>query len=86
MYGSLELRDFTANSKHDSKSKHGSFLVADTQLYKRLWPYVGLLVGRLVRGDRVEKWENAFLPLPTRPQLMAVYPALLTSHLHSVAL
>ena len=39
------------------------FLVADTQLYKRLCPSVGPSVGSLVRwsvrhGDRVEKWEN----------------------------
>ena len=26
MYGSLEPRDFTANSKHDSISKHDGFL------------------------------------------------------------
>ena len=25
MYGSFEPRDFTANSKHDSKSKHDAF-------------------------------------------------------------
>ena len=30
------------------------FLVADTQLYKRLCPSVGPSVG----NDRVEKWEN----------------------------
>ena len=28
------------------------------------------------RNDRVEKWKRAFPPLPTRPQLMALYPAL----------
>ena len=38
---------------------------------------------KLVRPSaQVEKWENAFKraypPLPTRRQLMAVYPALLT--------
>ena len=35
-----------------------SFLVADTQLYKRLCPSVRPLVRPLVRGDRVKKWEN----------------------------
>ena len=35
------------------------FLVADTQLYKRLCPSVRWLVGRLVCGDKVEKDENA---------------------------
>ena len=34
------------------------FLVADKRLYKRLCPSVRWSVGRLVRGDRVEKWEN----------------------------
>ena len=39
-----------------------SFLVADTQLYKRLCPSVG----PSVRHARVEKWENAhFRPCPT---------------------
>ena len=65
------------------------FLVADTQLYKRLYPSVRpsvrlsirpsvpTSVRPLVRNDRVKKWEkNALPPLPTRPQLMAVYPAL----------
>ena len=34
----------------------------------------------MVRHARIEKWEKrAFPPLPTRPQLMAVYPALLNS-------
>ena len=44
-----------------------AFLVADTQLYKRLCPSVRWLVGRsvgwlvswLVRHAQVEKWENA---------------------------
>ena len=41
------------------------FLVADMQLYKRLCPSVGPLVGPLVRHARVEKWENAhFRPCP----------------------
>ena len=39
------------------------FLVADTQLYKRLCPFVGTSVGPSVRwsvrGDRVGKCENA---------------------------
>ena len=65
------------------------FLVADTQLYKRLCPSVRPLVGP---WTRVEKRGNerfrtflvatvAFPPLPTRPQLMAVYPALFLSSL-----
>ena len=46
------------------------FLVADTQLYKRLCPSVGRSVGWSVgwlvrRDDRVKKWENAhFHPCP----------------------
>ena len=45
------------------------FLVADTQLYKRLCPSVrrsvGWLVGRSVHHARVEKWENThFRPCP----------------------
>ena len=53
------------------------FLVADTQLYKRLCPSLGRPVGRLV-GPSHSSWKvgkGAFRPLPTRPQLMAVYPA-----------
>ena len=58
-----------------------AFLVADTELYKRLCPsvrpLVGWSVGRLVRHTRVEKWKNEYFPpLPTRPQPKAVYPAL----------
>ena len=34
------------------------FLVGDTQLYKRLCPFVGSSVRLLVRGDRVGKCEN----------------------------
>ena len=34
MYGSLEPRDLKANSKHDNKSKHDSFL---TDLLWFLW-------------------------------------------------
>ena len=34
------------------------FLVADTQLYKRLCPSIHLLVRLLVRNDQVEKWKN----------------------------
>ena len=42
-----------------------SFLVADTQVYKRLCPSVSWSVGRSVRHARVEKWENAyFRPCP----------------------
>ena len=56
-----------------------AFLVADTQLYKRLCPSVrpsvGWSVGPLVSTSR-KVWKCAFPPLPTRPQLMAVYPAL----------
>ena len=49
------------------------FLVADTQLYKRLCPSVCRSVRPLVHNDRVKKWENGhFCPCP----LMAVYPAL----------
>ena len=52
-----------------------AFLVADTQLYERLCPSVGRSVGPLVSTSRkVEK--RAYPPLPNRPQLMAVYPAL----------
>ena len=41
------------------------FLVADTQLYKRLCPSVRWSVGRSVRHARVDKWENAyFRPCP----------------------
>ena len=52
-----------------------AFLVADTQLYKRLCPSVGRSVGPSRSSWKVGK--RAFPPLPTRPQLMAVYPALL---------
>ena len=34
------------------------FLVADTQLCKRLYPSVRPLVHPPVRGDRVDKWKN----------------------------
>ena len=67
------------------------FLVADTQLYKRLCPSVGRSVrrsvGPSVRGHESKSEEMSVLehlllrtvalpPLPTHPQLMAVYPAL----------
>ena len=55
------------------------FLVADTQLYKRLCPSVGRLVGWSVHRsvDTSRKvGKRAYPPLPTRPQLVAVYPAL----------
>ena len=59
--------------------KRRHFLVADTQLYKRLCPSVGPsvgpLVGPLVSTSR-KVGKRAFPPLPTRPQLMAAYPAL----------
>ena len=51
------------------------FLVADTQLYKRLCPSVRPLVGRSVTTSRKVR-KRAFPPLPIRPQLVAVYPAL----------
>ena len=51
------------------------FLHADTQLYKRLCPSVHRLVGRSVDMSR-KVGKRAFPPLPTRPQLVAVYPAL----------
>ena len=57
------------------------FLVADTQLYKRLCLSVRRSVGRLVGPSR-SSWKvgkRVFPPLPTRPQLMAVYPALFLS-------
>ena len=51
-----------------------AFLVADTQLYKSLCPSVRWSV-----TTSWKVWKRAFLPLPTRPQLvLAVYPALLT--------
>ena len=41
------------------KQFHAScFLVADTQLYKRLFPSVGLSVGPSVQDHRVERWKN----------------------------
>ena len=57
----LYLANFLSN-----KTANIIFLVADTQLYKRLCPSVGWSVGRAVRrGDRVEKWENThFRPCP----------------------
>ena len=55
-----------------------TFLVADTQLYKRLCPSVRPLVGRSVTTSRKVR-KRAFPPLPTHPQLMAVYPALFFS-------
>ena len=48
-----------------TKIKLHSFLVADTQLYKRLCPSVGPSVSPSVRNHRVKKWENAhFRPCP----------------------
>ena len=57
-----------------------SFWVADTQLYKRLCLSVRWSINPLVRPSssmsrKVEK--RAYPPLPTRPQLVAVYQALL---------
>ena len=53
----------------DDPFSSNPFLVADTQLYKRLCPSVRWSVGRSVgwsvRHARVEKWENAhFRPCP----------------------
>ena len=59
-----------------TKKEKKKFLVADTQLYKRLCPSVGRLVGRLVSRLSWKVRKRAFPPLPTRPQLMALYPAL----------
>ena len=57
------------------KKKIICFLVADTQLYKRLCLSVGTSVGPWWSSWKV--WKRAFRPLPTRPQLvLAVYPAL----------
>ena len=63
-----------------------SFLIVDTQLYKRLCLSIHPLVSRLVVqlvGQSVNTsrkvLKSAFSPLPTRPQLvLAVYPALLS--------
>ena len=54
-----------------------SFLVADTQLYKRLCLSVGRSVGPTRSSWKVGK--RAFPPLPTRSQLVAVYPALFSN-------
>ena len=61
---------FSVSISNPSLCSLSLFLVADTQLHKRLCPSVGRSVGQLVgrlvrRGDRVEKWENAhFRPCP----------------------
>ena len=69
------------NRQKADAATHGYvFLVADTQLYKRLCPSVRWLVGRSVTTSR-KVGKRAFPPLPTRPQLMAVYPALFYAHL-----
>ena len=53
------------NKEKKGKKRSLTFLVKDTQLYKRLCPYVGWLVGPSVCYARVEKWENAhFRPCP----------------------
>ena len=63
------------------------FLVADTQLYKRLCPSVRPSVGWLVGPSRssLNVGKRAFPHLPTRPQLVAVYPALLALFLLKLA-
>ena len=76
----IPLACFLLFTTFDPKWRAFHFLVADEQLYKRLCPSVRPSVrpsvGPLVSTSRkVEK--PAFPPLPTRPQLMAVYPALL---------
>ena len=67
------LKLIVKNKTFKKVSSH--FLVADTQLYKRLCPSVRWLVGRSVDTSRKVR-KRAFPPLPTRPQLVAVYPAL----------
>ena len=52
-----------------------TFLVADTQLYKRLCPSIRPSVGPSRSSWKVGK--RVFPPLPTNTQLMDVYPALL---------
>ena len=52
------------------------FLVADTQLYKRLCPSVGPSVRRSVRWSVMIESKSGKTRLPARPQLMAVYLAL----------
>ena len=47
----------------------------DTQLYKRLCPSVRPLVGRSVTLE-LKSGKTRISALPTRPQLVAVYPAL----------
>ena len=56
-------------------NEHLIFLVADAQLYKRLCPSVRWSV----RRSWWSSWKvgkRAYPPLPTHPQLVAVYPAL----------
>ena len=67
---------------------YGRFLDASTHLYMRICPSIRQSVRRSVR--RSIRWsvstsrkvgKRAFPPLPTRPQLVTVYPALLAKKL-----
>ena len=60
------------------------FLVADTQLYESLCRSVGPLVCPSVSTSR-KVGKRAFPPLPTRPQLVSVYPALFSLVFHVVS-
>ena len=51
-------RKLAESSRHVSTTP---FLVADTQLYKRLCPSVGWLVGRSVRGHESKSEEMSVL-------------------------
>ena len=57
-----------------------AFFVADTQLYKSLCSSVSWSVGPSISPSLSmsrKVWKHVFLPLPTCPQLVAVYQALL---------
>ena len=78
------LPEGSKDQKLPKKSKILIFLVADMQLYKRLCPSVRPLVCWSVGPSvmiKLESVKTSISALPTRPQLVAVYPALFMFYL-----